>query len=153
MLAAIDDVHHRHRHGARRNAADIAVQGHAVIVRRRLGDGERDAEDGVGAEPRLVRRAVQIDHDIVDRRLRLGIHAADRIEDLGLNGGHRLQDTLAAIARLVAIAQLDRLMRAGRGAGGHGGAAEGAALQQHVHLHGRVAAAIENLARDDIGNG
>jgi hypothetical protein len=35
-------------------------------LRRRLGDGEADAEDGVGAEPRLVGRAVQLDHRLVD---------------------------------------------------------------------------------------
>ena len=49
MLAAIDDVHHRHRQGAGIDAADIAVERQTEIRRGGLGDGERDAEDGVGA--------------------------------------------------------------------------------------------------------
>ena len=47
---------------ARRGAADIAVERQPVGGGRGLGDRERHAEDGVGAEPRLVRRAVERDH-------------------------------------------------------------------------------------------
>ena len=41
-------------------------------------------------------------------------------------------------------------------AAGHARAAEGAVLQRHVHLHGRVAPAVEDLAGgdvDDLGHG
>ena len=51
MLAAIDDVHHRHRQDARRCAADIAIQRLAGGFGRGLGDGQRHAED------RQIRRA------------------------------------------------------------------------------------------------
>ena len=60
------------------------------------------------------------------------------------------------IARLVAVALLHRLMRAGGGARGHGRPAEGPVLQDHVHLHRRVAPAVEDLAGenvDDLGHG
>ena len=61
MYAAIDDVHHRNRQRAGRGAADIAVERLRCGLRRGLGDGERDAEDGIGAEPGLVGRAVELD--------------------------------------------------------------------------------------------
>ena len=70
-----------------------------------------------------------------------------------LTASTALQHALAEIAALVAVAQLDRLVRAGRGARGHRGAALAAVLQHHVDLHGRVAAAVEDLAADDVDDG
>ena len=95
MRAAIDDVHHRHRQDMGVGAADIAVERQAGRLGRRLGDGQRDAEDGVGAEPLLVGRAVELDHRLVDVDLVLGFHAADRLEDLAVDGLDRLLDALA----------------------------------------------------------
>jgi hypothetical protein len=84
MRAAVDDVHHRHRQGARRGPADVAVERLAMRLGRRLGDGEADREDRVGAEPRLVGRAVQLDHEAVDLHLVGGLEPADRVEDLAV---------------------------------------------------------------------
>ncbi len=64
-----------------------------------------------------------------------------------------LQHALAAVARLVAVAQFHRLVRAGGGAGRHRRAAERAAVEHHVDLDGRIAAAVEDLAGDDVGDG
>ena len=61
-------------------------------------------------------------------------------------------DALAEIA-LAAVAQFDRLMRAGRGAGRHRGAAHRAVFQHDVDLDGRVAAAVEDFAADDVDDG
>jgi hypothetical protein len=44
-------------------------------------------------------------------------------------------------------------MGTGRGAGRDGGAAGAAVLQQHVDLHGGVAAAVEDLAGMYVENG
>jgi hypothetical protein len=44
-------------------------------------------------------------------------------------------------------------MRAGRGAGWHGGAAVMAVFENHIDLDGRVAAAIEDFPTDDGGDG
>ena len=153
VRAAVDDVHHRHGQQPRARAADIAVERQAVRLRRRLGDGERHAQDGVGAEPALVLRAVELDQRLVDLDLVFRLHAADRVENLAVHRLERLQHALAEVARLVAVAELHRLVRAGRGAGRHGGAAEGAVLQRHVDLDGRIAAAVENLAADDVDDG
>ena len=152
MGAAVDDVHHRHRKHPALDAADVAVERQAGGLGGGLGHGERDAEDGVGTQPSLVRRAVEGDHRLVDRDLILGIHAADRVEDLVLHRLDGLEHALAVVAALVAVAQLDRLVGAGRGARGHGGAAERTVLEKDIDLDGGVAAAVENLAGGDVGD-
>ena len=56
-------------------------------------------------------------------------------------------------AALVAVAQLDRLVRAGGGAGRDRRPAERTVLQQDVDLDSRVAATVENLAAANSDNG
>ena len=70
-----------------------------------------------------------------------------------LTASTALRTPLPPIARLVAVAQLDRLVRAGRGAGGHGGAAARAVLQHDIDFDGRIAAAVEDFAADDVDDG
>src|SRR5262249_30051133 len=67
-------------------------------------------------------------------------------------GVDRLAHPLAEIA-LAAVAQFDRLVRPGRGPRRHGGAALGAVFEHDIDLDRRIAAAIEDLAADDIGDG
>ena len=67
-----------------------------------------------------------------------------------------LEHALAAVAVLVAVAQLQRLVRAGGCAGRHRRAPERAVFQHHFHFHGGVAARIQNLAgldRFDVRHG
>ena len=66
---------------------------------------------------------------------------------------HRLADALAAPTALVAVAQLDRLVRAGRSARRNRRAAHAAVVQGHVDFDGRIAAAVEDLAGVNIDNG
>ena len=80
----------------------------------------------------------------------LGVHAVERLADLAVDVLDGLVHALAEVALLVAVAQLDGLVRAGGGAGGHGGAAERAVLEHDVDLDGRIAAAVEDLAGVDI---
>ncbi len=121
--------------------------------RRRFGGGERDAENGIGAEPAFVRRAVERDHGLVELDLRLGVHAAQCVENLAIDRFDGVADALAEIALLVAVAQLDRLMRAGGSARRHAGAAERAVGEHDVDLDGRVAAAVQNLPADNVDDG
>ena len=93
--AAIDDVHHRHRQGAGVDAADIAIERQPEIGGGGARGGEAHAENGVGAEPGLVGRAVELDQGAVERRLRLGIEAGQRVENLAI---HRRDGAAHALA-------------------------------------------------------
>ena len=153
VLAAVEDVDQRNGQAPRSCATQIAIERQLYRVRGSTRDGHRDAQDCVGPQLGLVRRSVQVDKQPVDAHLVEGVTA----KQLGPNGlvhvPHRMQDALAAVAGRVAVAQLDRLMRAGGGAGGHCGAALRAVLQHDIDLDGRIAAAVENFAADDVDDG
>ena len=68
VRAAVQHVHHRHGQHVGRLAAEVAPQRRAGLGRRGLGRGERHAQDRVGAQPALVRGAVELDHGGVQRR-------------------------------------------------------------------------------------
>ncbi len=152
MLAAVDDVHHRHRQDMRRNTADIAVERHAARIGSGLGNGETGAENGVGAKAALVFSAVQFDHRKIDLALVFGIHADDDFGDVGIDGRNRLGHAFAEIARLIAVAQFNRFMRAGRCARRNGRTAKTAVLKQDIDLNSGVAAAVENFAGMNVND-
>ena len=150
VLAAVDDVGHRDGQHAGVGAADVAVQRQAVGRGGRLGGGQADAQDRVGAELPLVGRAVGRDQRAVQPDLvgRIATHG-----DLGqrrVDVGHRLGHAFAEVARLVAVAELDRLVDSRAGPRGNRRPAERAVGQDHVHFDGRVAAAVEDLATDEL---
>ena len=68
----------------------VAVERQAARRRRRLGRGEADAEDRVGAEARLVVGAVERDQRRVEPGLVLGVEARHRVGDLAVDGRDRL---------------------------------------------------------------
>ena len=88
--AAIDDVHQRRRQDARVDPAEVAVERQAGADGGRLGGGEADGQDGVGAEPLLVLGAVELDHRRVERGLVERVEAGDRVGDLAVDGVDRL---------------------------------------------------------------
>ena len=85
--------------------------------------------------------------------LLVGAHAAERGGDRLLDVGDGVEDALAAVAVLLAVAQLHRLVLARGGAAGHGRAPADAVGEDDLGLDGGVAAGIEDLARVDVGNG
>ena len=105
-----------------RLAAEVAVQRQALLGGGGARGGQRDAEDRVGAEARLVRRAVELDQRAVEARLVERVEADERLGDLAVDVADRLRDALAAPG-VAAVAQLDRLELAGRRAGRDRGAA------------------------------
>ena len=153
MHTTVDDVHHRHRKDPCRGSADVAIERHAERFSRGLGNGERHTENGVGAKPAFVRGAVEIDHGLVDLNLLLGLHAADGVENLTVDRLDSLLHALAEIPALVAIAQFDSFMCARGSARGNGGAAQRTVFQHHIDLNGRIAAAVQNFAADDVDDG
>lgn len=146
VRATVDDVHHRHRHHIGVRTAQITIEGQSEVVGRSLRNGERHAQNGIGAEARLGRRTVQIDHHAVDTAL---LQCRDT-QQCGcynfIHVGHGLQRTLAAVARRVAVTQFESLMLARRGARGHRRTAACARFEFYVYLYRGVAARVEYLA-------
>ena len=115
---------------ARLGAAEVAPQRQALLGGLRVGGGERHAEDRVGAEPRLVGRAVELDQRPVERLLVGGVACpSSRRGDLAVDVGHRARHALAP-PRRAAVAQLGRLELARGGARGHRRAAVRAGAQR-----------------------
>ena len=92
----------------------------------------------------LFGRAVEVDQRAVEAFLVGCVAPAQRLGDLAVDVADRLQDGLAAPPG-AAVAQLDRLVDAGRGAGRDDRAAERAGLEPDVDLDRRVAARVDDL--------
>jgi len=153
VRAAVDDIHHRHRHLHRAGTTEIAIQRQAGFFRRRLGHRHRNRQHGVRAEARLVLGIVEVDQRLVDEGLLFGVQPQDGFGNFGIDVFDRALDALAQITPGVAIAQLDGFARAGGRTRGHGGTAHDARFEQHIGFNGGIAARIENFAGDDINNG
>ena len=151
--ATVEDVHHRHRQEVRVGAAQVAVERQLGGDRGGLGDGQRHAEDRVGAQVGLVRGAVQVEHLLVDQPLPVGFVAEQLVGQLVLDVADRLLDTFAQVATLVAVTQLDRLEGAGGRPGRDRGAADRAVVQADLDLDGRIASRVQDLPGDDHFDG
>ena len=73
----------------------------------------------------------------------------DAVRDLAVDVGDGAGDALAGPG-VASVAQLDRLVLAGRGARRDGGGAERARLEPDLDLDGRVAARVEHLAGVEV---
>ncbi len=133
-------------------ATDIAVERQFARFGGGLGHRKRNAENGIGAEAALIGSAVEFDHGAIHRDLIERVESLDFGVNLGVYEVHRFGHALAKEG-LAAIAQLNRLMRAGGGARGDRGATEAAVIEHHIHFDRGVAAAVENLPSGDIDNG
>ena len=80
------------------------------------------------------------------------VGAGERGRDRLLDVLHGLLHALAEVALLVVVAQLDRFVLARARAARHGGAADDAAGEDDVGFDGGIAAAVEDLAGDDVGD-
>ena len=155
MGPAVDDVHHRHRQAVVA-VTQVLVQGHGALLGRRVGGGERDPEQGVGAQSLLIFGAVQGDHLVIDGGLLADLHAHQGAAQFAADVGHGLEDTLAAIAGLVPVAQFQGLAGPGGGARGDRRPAQGPIGGDDIGLDGGVTAGIEDLTGadiDDLGHG
>ena len=153
MRAAVDDVRHGDGQHLGVGAAQIFEERQADERGGGLGVGQRDGEDGVGAELGLVRRAVEVEHDTVDSQLVQRIHAFERGKNLVGDVFDRLAHALAAETLGIAVAQFQRFEFARARAGRDRRAAHRATSQFHVNFNGRVSARIQNLARLNVKNG
>jgi hypothetical protein len=79
------------------------------LFRRRLRHRQRDAEGGVGAEPPLVLRAVQLDHEPVHVDLVARLEPDDLRADDVVDVVDGLVHALAEVALLPGVPQLESL--------------------------------------------
>ena len=143
--APIDDVHHGHRHQVGVDAADVAVQGLTEGACRRLGYGEADAEQGVGAQVALVVAAIEVDQVMVDADLVEDVHAHELLGNRGVHVLNGTQDALAEVAVRLAVPKFDGLVDTGAGPGRDGGPAEDPLTGDDFHLDGGIASGIQDL--------
>jgi hypothetical protein len=134
----------------------VGVRAAQVLVQRQVsggccgvGNGQGDAEDGVGAQLSLVGSAVQVDHGLVDAALVSGVKAGQGRCDLVDDGVNGLLDTLAEVAALVAVAQFNGFVLAGGSTGRNGSAADLAVREENFNFDRGVATRIEDLAGVD----
>ena len=97
----------------------------------------------------LVRRAVEVDQRLVERRLVERVEPVDRLGDLAVDVADRLRDALAELARRRRRAA--RWPRTRRSRRREGTAARPRAPERSatLDLDGRVAAGVEDLAGVD----
>ena len=146
VRSAVEHVQHRRRQHAGIDAAKIAIERNLQRLRHGARAGHRDRQNRIRAQLALVRRAVQRNHGLVDQPLIGRVHAFQLRRNHALHIFDGLQNALAHVVALVAVAQLDGLMFAGRSARRHNRAAHRAAFQNHVCFHGRVSARVKNFA-------
>ena len=107
VRAAVQNIHHRDRKRIRVHAAEEPVQRQIQRLRGRVCRRDRNCENGIGAEDRLVLRAVQLAHDSVDFVDVRSIHACKCGRDLLIDICDSLGDTLASEFCFVAVPQLE----------------------------------------------
>ena len=152
MRAAVDEIHHRHRHHRLATPREITPQRLIGILSSGMRHRERYGEQRIGTETTFVVRAIERNHAGIYVFLIARITLEQGCADHGVDVANRLQHALAEIALLVAIAKFDRLARTGRGTGGHSRATDGAAGEDHVRFYGGIAPRIDDLAGSDIDN-
>ncbi len=111
MEPAVQDVHQRDRKDMGVLASQISIKRFALLNGLGLGCGHGNGQNGIGAKLGLVLRAVQVDHDFVERH-EVGFHPLDLLGDGAIDIGDGLQDPFTLIARLVPIPQFQGLVLA-----------------------------------------
>jgi hypothetical protein len=148
--AAVEDVHHRHRQDLRVRTAKIAVEREFEFQGCGARDRHGDAEDRVRPQLRLVRRAVELDHEPVDADLVERVESGDVLGQDRVHVLDRVQDPLAAVAHRVTVPEFDGLVLAGGGAAGHRRTADHAGFKFDIDFDRGVAAGIEDFTCSDI---
>jgi hypothetical protein len=78
-----------------------------VVCGGRPRNRERNAENRVGSKARLVRRAIKFAQLLVQCLLVVGVESMNGLLDLTVHVVSCIQYALAAVARLVAVAEFD----------------------------------------------
>ncbi len=152
MLAAVEDVQHRHGQRATADPAQIAVERQSQCLCGTLGHGQRHAQDSVGSQFGLVGGAIQFDEVLVNGGLLQRIPAPQFLGDRQIHVFYGFEHPFAAEATCVAVSQFHRFVHAGGNARRHGGPAHRPAAEQDFDLHSGIATGIQYLSSDDLFN-
>ena len=150
--STIEDVHHRHGQHMGVGTAEVAEQRQLAELGRSPCDCQRHAQDGVGAEPGLVRCAVQFEQPLVEEALLGDLHADDFRSDTVDDVADRVLHALAAVAG-AAVTQFHCFELARRSTAGHSRPGERPVLEADLDFHGGIAARVEDLASADLVDG
>ena len=126
-----------------------APQRLALLGRGGVGGRERDGEDRVGAQARLVRRPVQVDERAIEAGLVDRVAATDGVGDLTVDVGHRAWRRPCPARRRRRRAAPWPRTRPSRRPTGTAARPVDPGAQSEVRLDGRVAPAVEDLAGVD----
>ena len=113
MRAAVNDIHHRHRQSVCAVAAEIAIQRLLSTVGGCARVGHRHRKQSISAKIRFIRRAIELDQFPIDASLVECVNAFQLAGDYVIDVRDSLQNSLAAIAFRVAIAELNGFVLAG----------------------------------------
>ena len=133
-------------------AAKICIQRKLCGSGCRMSNCQGNTKNGVCTKATLVGSAVKLNHCEVKTALVLCVHADNEITNLSIDMLNCLQDALAKVAALVAIAKLNSLKLAGGSTGRNDCTAKGAVIENNFNLNGWVAAGIEDFTCVDIIN-
>ena len=103
VCAAVENVHHRDGERDRGDAADIAIQRQMIGVCGGACGGKRYGKRGVCAQLAFVFGAVCLKNELIQLALLACAFAAECGGDDVIDGMHRLQNALAAVACGIAI--------------------------------------------------
>ena len=145
--AAAQDVDHGHGQLRGGRPAQISVKRQAGRGRRRPSHGERRSENRIRPQAPLARGPVELDQSIIQGGLLRCFDTPQGRRNRVLDVRDRLERPAPGVPLGVAIAQLERLGLARRGAGGHEGAPRGAVVEPDLDFNGRIAARVEHFAR------
>ena len=117
--AAVQDVHLRGGQQAGDGSTEVLIQREAQFIGHGTSSSHRDGQDRVCAQVTLGRRAIELDHGIVQLTLLAGIGALEFGRNHVVDIVDRLEHALAQVTALVAVAQLQCFVLAGGGSAGH----------------------------------
>ncbi len=130
--------------------AEMDVERLAAMVGRcsRHGNGHR--QQGVGPEPRPVRRRVEGNQGRINMLLVVEVHPQQQGGHLRRDQGDRLADAPAAMPVRLEVAEFPRLVLTDAPARGGPGQAPGPGLGSNLDLQGRLPPRVEYLASDEL---
>ena len=130
----------------------MGVERQALSCCRRLRCRQGNGQQRIGAQLRLIRRAIKLKHALIQAPLIQGAMPQERRGEDIIDGPHGLEHALTQVAPRVLIAKLQGLPGPGGGAGGRGGPAKAAVAQRDVRFHRRIAPGIHDFPRDNVLN-